>query len=189
MPIPRIVLTRVRHAESGIGLIELLIAMTMLNIGLLALIASLNTGMAALNNASRVSTASLLAERQLELYRGIGAASVGLHQGSLTDLYANDAVYGCDPAIVNPALVCSSANRTAQITLSTCSATSAQCSPSQPVTGPDGQRYRVDTYVVSRTPPANGPVRAVKLVTVVVRNADDPDRTYARHQSTFDEGT
>jgi len=183
------VLTRLRDAEGGIGLIELLIALTMLNIGLLALVASLNSGMATLNHASRVSTASLLAERRLELYRGVGATAVGLHEASVTARYTGETVYGCDPAVMDPALTCSAASRTAQVYLATCTATVERCMPTRVVTGPDGQRYRVDTYVVATTPAATGPVRPVKLVTVVVRDAGDLERMYARHQSTFDEGT
>ena len=45
-----------------------------------------------------------------------------------------------------------------------------QCNPRQTVTGPDQRSYRVDTYVVSQTPPTG---RAVKLVTIVVRRTSD----------------
>jgi len=184
------VVTRLRDDQAGFGLIELLIAMTILNIGMLALVASLNSGMLALTNAGRVTTASVIAERQLELYRGMDAASIGLRQASVDALYAANTVYTCDVALrVNPALACSAANRRTQLYNAGCAnPPSAACNPSRTVTGPDGASYRVDTYVVNSTPQSVTPVRAVKLVTVVVRNAGDPARVYARHQSTFDEG-
>src|SRR6185312_5740342 len=54
---------RVRlRSEQGFGLIELLMAMVMLNIGILAVVAAFNSGIFALNRASRVTTASALAD-------------------------------------------------------------------------------------------------------------------------------
>src|SRR6059058_5891135 len=64
------VYTRARD-ESGFGLLELLMAMVMLNVGILAIVAAFSSGNAALARASRVSTASALADKQLESYRGL----------------------------------------------------------------------------------------------------------------------
>jgi Tfp pilus assembly protein PilV len=55
------------RSERGFGLIELLMAMVMLNIGILAIVAAFNSGMFALNRASKISTASALADSQMEL--------------------------------------------------------------------------------------------------------------------------
>ena len=41
------------RSEQGFGLIELLMAMVMLNIGILAVVAAFNSGIFALNRASR----------------------------------------------------------------------------------------------------------------------------------------
>ena len=57
------------RSERGFGLIELLMAMVMLNIGVLAIVAAFNSGMFALNRASQISTASALADSQMELPR------------------------------------------------------------------------------------------------------------------------
>src|SRR5919205_589677 len=57
--------------EHGFGLIELLMAMVMLNVGILAIVAAFNSGNAALARASQVSTASSLADKQMESYRGL----------------------------------------------------------------------------------------------------------------------
>ena len=62
--------TRARE-ESGFGLLELLMAMVMLNVGILAIVAAFSSGNAALARASRVSTATALADKQLESYRGL----------------------------------------------------------------------------------------------------------------------
>jgi Tfp pilus assembly protein PilV len=51
------------RSQEGFGLIELLMAMVMLNIGILAIVASYQTGMFALNRASKISTASALADQ------------------------------------------------------------------------------------------------------------------------------
>src|SRR4249920_2027066 len=59
------------RAQSGFGLIELLMAMVMLNIGLLAVVAAFTSGIWGLARAGRVSTAAALADQQMEIYRGL----------------------------------------------------------------------------------------------------------------------
>jgi hypothetical protein len=55
------------------------------------------------------------------------------------------------------------------------------------VTGPDHGIYRVDTYIVLRTPTGG---RAVKLVTVVVRDTSALTSTaLARASTSFDQST
>src|SRR6476659_1101403 len=56
--------------ESGFGLLELLMAMVMLNVGILAIVAAFSSGNAALARTSRISTAAALADKQMEIYRG-----------------------------------------------------------------------------------------------------------------------
>jgi hypothetical protein len=58
--------------------------------------------------------------------------------------------------------------------------------PVQTLTGADGESYRVDTYITWQAV-ASG--RSVKLVTIVVRDADDVTKTWARTASSFDEST
>ena len=55
--------------QQGFGLIELLMSMTMLNIGILALVAAFQSGAFALKRASAVSTAAAIADIQMERYR------------------------------------------------------------------------------------------------------------------------
>src|SRR6266571_2017795 len=59
------------RSEGGFGLLELLMAMTVLNIGILAIVAAFNSGALALARANRASTATALADTQMELFRGI----------------------------------------------------------------------------------------------------------------------
>ena len=55
------------------------------------------------------------------------------------------------------------------------------------IAGPDGRSYRVDTYLYYDQPSTFG--GQVKVVTVVVRAANDLGRSLARETSTFDVAT
>jgi len=59
---------RVRE-EAGVGLVELLVAMTVMAIGIFALVAGFSSGFGAINRASKVSTAGTLADQQMEDFR------------------------------------------------------------------------------------------------------------------------
>ena len=172
-------LTRLRNEEGGFGLIELLMSMTVLNIGILALVAAFNSGAIALQRASKLSTATALADQQMELYRAIRYDAIGLTQTSVDGAPAN---YASDSAI--------GGNTTQLVRVATCAAPAdAQnaCVASRNATGPDGRPYRVDTYVISQAP--TGAARAVKIVTIVVRDAQNLSGSLYRAQSTFDLST
>jgi Tfp pilus assembly protein PilV len=162
------------RSDEGFGLLELLISLTMLNIGILALIAAFNSGGLALQRASQVSTAATVAERQMELYRGLRWSSITLDSGSVSTASANT-IYSQDPAY----------NATQVISACTGNPIPDSCNAMRTTTGPDGVSYRVDTYIVTETPP-NG--RAVKRVTVVVRKGTSAS-TLSRLISLFDEST
>ena len=55
--------------EEGMTLIELLIAMTVMAIGIAALVAGFGSGLVTINRARSTSTAGSLADKQMELYR------------------------------------------------------------------------------------------------------------------------
>jgi Tfp pilus assembly protein PilV len=55
--------------EDGIGLVELLIALLVLNIGIFATLAAFTSGALALRRASHTSTASAIADRYMECFR------------------------------------------------------------------------------------------------------------------------
>jgi Tfp pilus assembly protein PilV len=62
--------------EEGIGLVELLIALLVLNIGIFATLAAFTSGALALRNASHASTAAAIADQQMEMYRDSAYASI-----------------------------------------------------------------------------------------------------------------
>ena len=64
-------LLHARKSEAGFGLIELLMSMTMLNVGILALIAAFQSGAFALQRASKLSTAVSTVLTQLMMITGI----------------------------------------------------------------------------------------------------------------------
>jgi Tfp pilus assembly protein PilV len=183
------VLSRARNQE-GFGLIELLLAMTMLNIGLLALVAAFNSGTVSLRRSAQVSTASTLADNQIEAYRGMAWTSIYLDT-TLQTAALNDTNYACNDALkTDTAVACGTSNRLAEVTAA-CSPTTASCTPIQAlVIGPDNKKYRVDTYVVLVYPTGSASSsRQVKLVTVVVRDYNDVTRVLATETSTFDRST
>src|SRR5205823_7784315 len=154
------VLTRLR-GEKGFGLLELLMAMTMLRIGILALVAAFNSGQIALERSGRNATAAALADAQMERYRALTYGAIQLDQNAVnaTDsTYRNDSVLG--------------GNIANDVTTSTaCSGAPPECNPSRSAVGADRHNYRVDTYVTYTTPPTG---RQEKLVTVVVRGGRPP---------------
>jgi type II secretory pathway pseudopilin PulG len=169
------------RCERGFGLIELLMAMVMLNIGILAIVAAFSSGMFALKRASKISTASALADSQMELFRAITYSNIALDANSLASV---DNTYKCDSALGS-----SCPNSTSGEVTATCAGSPLPnyCLPTRNVTGADRKSYRVDTYITMTTP-TNG--RAEKLVTVVVRDGTALSaRPLAREASTFDQST
>jgi prepilin-type N-terminal cleavage/methylation domain-containing protein len=159
--------------QTGMGLIELLIAMTVLSVALLALIAAFNSGALTLQRASRISTASALADAQMELYRALAYGAIRLETTAAASADAETAIYRADSARQWPAAM----------STGTCTGVPNECNPRRSVTGPDSRSYRIDTYILPFNPAGT---RAHKKVTVVVRDGTDLTRVYARVQSIFD---
>lgn len=169
------------RSQAGFGLIELLMAMVILNIGILAIVGAFSSSQLALNRASKISTASALADSQMELFRALKYDSIALDATSLGTV---DNTYKCDTTLGS-----SCPNSTSGEITTTCSGSPLpnQCLPSRTATGADRKSYRVDTYITTTTP-TNG--RAEKLVTVVVRDGRNlSGRPLARVASTFDQST
>ena len=174
------------RSEQGFGLIELLIAMVMLNIGILAIVAAFNTGIVTLNRASRTSTAAALADKTMESYRALPYGCIYENTPGTDTTYTTDSAY----------------NATYGITGGT-SCTTAPPAASGNQAGADRKNYRVDTFVVwscsagsvsggGSTPQCttSGSGRPVKKVTVVVRDAAKlTARPLVRVASTFDAST
>ena len=186
MPIRSHVRARLR-AEDGFGLIELIMAMVMLNVGILAIVASFNSGAVALRRASHVSSASALADQQMEGYRALLYSQIGFdtsQMGGLDNTYKCDSVLGA--SCPNTVTSCATATCADGTTPTLTCGSANQCLPSRTATGstsPDGYSYRVDSYIVFATQ-ASG--RQLKQITVVVRDGNTPSKTLARLTSTFD---
>lgn len=162
--------------EQGLGLIELLAAMMVLMIGILALFAMFESGIRQIKRSSTVTTAGALADREMENFRAIRYDSIGLPDSLVTG--------ATSPYASDPAYQATAANRVA---LNACG--TAPCTtkvPVQTLTGADGKSYRVDTYATWQTIAAG---RAVKLVTIVVRDGADTAKVWARTASSFDAST
>lgn len=166
---------RIRREEAGIGLVELVIAVAVMNVAIMAMFAMFQAGAVTLLRAARTSNGSVVAEKQMELYRGILYADIRLN---------DTLVSGADATHTGAAEWVSAAS---QVTSSACVSTTAACMPVQSsVTGPDGRAYRVDTYIRTATTSSG---RNGKQVTVRVYLASDTTRLLARLTSNFDLGS
>jgi type II secretory pathway pseudopilin PulG len=177
--------TRARD-ESGFGLLELLMAMVMLNVGILAIVAAFSSGNAALARASQISTAAALADKQMEIYRGqdydnILYTTSEWNAAKADSTYTSDSVYQQNMA--NPV-----APKALVTTLTTCptGVPTQACDPSFTTTGADHRSYRVDSYLYYDTPSYGN---QLKTVTVVVRSGTNTSKVWARVTSTFDPAT
>ena len=177
--------TRARD-ESGFGLLELLMAMVMLNVGILAIVAAFSSGNAALARANRVSTASSLADKQLESYRGLIYDNIVFTTSEWNAAIA-DSTYTGDTAYTTN-MQAPVAPKALVGTLTNCptNVPTTSCDPSYTATGPDHRAYRVDTYLYYDAP---GGSAQLKTVTVVVRPTSGTTRPWARVTSTFDSST
>ena len=165
--------SRLRRQE-GFGLVELLIAMTVLSVGILAVVAGFGSGYVALNRATRISSGAVLADAQMERFRALTYPFICLSSTSSESTYTAAAPSGTavtgTPSSCDPTLV-----------------------PIQaPKTGPDNHQYRIDTYVVwncplGGTPPGCINSSPVKLVRIVVRDYTTTSKLYAQEESTFDQ--
>jgi Tfp pilus assembly protein PilV len=180
------------HDESGFGMLELLMAMVMLNVGILAVVAAFSSGNAALYRASRTSTAGALANKQMEAYRGLKYDNIVFVTSEWTSAIANSTYTGdvtYQTNMLNPV-----APHALVPTVSTCPANvpANACDPSYTTTGADHRSYRVDTYLYFDTANnASGVAvgQQLRAITVVIRNPDDLTRVLARVSSTFDSST
>ena len=164
--------------EGGFGLIELLIAMTVMLVGIFAIFGMFESGIRQIRRASDVTTAAALADSQMEQIRAVKFDVIGL---TSTAIAAADATYSGDTAY-----------RAAGTNQPDEAATlgSSSYSPVQTLTGADGLSYRVDTFITWQSVQTSGGTpytgRTIKLVTIVVRSGST---TMARIASSFDQST
>jgi Tfp pilus assembly protein PilV len=208
------VLRRLERDEGGFGLLELLIAMTVMTVGIMAIVAGFSSGMIALGTASRNSTAGVVADKQMEAYRALPYTKIALKKTLLDTAaspYTTDSAYA--GTLLHDVLL---ASATEAYDGSYCNSSPVTCQPVQSsVTGADGRAYRVDSYIIwycavgslrtatyngvsysttapgctdTSTPPVDQ-ARPAKQVTIVVRDASTTSKTYVRETSVFDQAT
>jgi Tfp pilus assembly protein PilV len=167
-------------------MLELLMAMVMLNVGILAVVAAFSSGNAALYRANRISTSGALANKQMEAYRGLKYDNIVFVTSEWTSAIA-DSTYTGD-TVYQQNMASPVAPKALVATVSTCPANvpATACDPSYTTTGADHRSYRVDTYLYFDTPTSGNQLRAV---TVVIRDPNSLTTPLARVSSTFDPST
>lgn len=146
--------------EGGFLTVELMVAVVVITIALLALMGAYDEGFLSVHAAAKTSSAGLLAENQLELYASLPYSSIGLDSTTLTTVKATDSTYSTDEAALP--------GTGADVTISSCGS-SARCSPVQNVTGSDHKAYKLETFIrLIANPSATS--WSEKVVTVVVRD-------------------
>jgi prepilin-type N-terminal cleavage/methylation domain-containing protein len=173
-------MARLRYrSQEGFGLIELLIALTVLAVGILGVASAFISGMVTLRRAGTIATATALADKQLELYRAIRYCSIYLDG---TTIPAADAAawnqFGT-ALVKQPDSNCTS--------VAMPEATRARQDLSGDQT-PDGRPYRIDTFITRGRPVSTPAIdsRELKTVIVVVRDGRALSKTLVRQESTFD---
>ncbi len=168
--------------ESGFGLMELLIAMTIISIALMVLVSAFSSAAAVMRRASSRSTAGVIADSQMERYRSMTYDWIGLNTSATVDAtYTGDtACVGTGCSNVAPSAGASACQGTGTVI----AVFPLNCTPSQSITGPDSKTYRMDTYIRAVQSVSVGNPRSTKLVTIVVR--DSAGHQLAREESDFD---
>jgi type II secretory pathway pseudopilin PulG len=190
-------------SEDGFGLVELLVAMVILQVALLALVGAFGAGSVALGRASRANTAQALANQQMELYRSMtydpigldtaGAPTTGMYvadtsvcAGSQTPVCGNTGPR--NNAGTSP-WSCTVASGSTSVSLYYSANGINPCVAHRLVSGassPDGMTYYVDTYIKLTTSSATQ--RAFKQISVVVRDSGT-GRQLVKEITTMDCGT
>jgi prepilin-type N-terminal cleavage/methylation domain-containing protein len=183
------------RAQQGMTLVEVLVAMFVLSIGIMAIVAGLASGILTVQRSGKTSSAGAIADRQMEAFRGISYPAIATTNTPTDGVYENTAAPYSSPYDATWKIV--------DNTLSGC--VQNYCAPTQTITAAGGT-YRVDTYVnwkcptpgstlTAGSPPTCSDVvisgvtiktRSVKQVTIIVRNNSDQTKTLFRETSNFD---
>jgi prepilin-type N-terminal cleavage/methylation domain-containing protein len=167
------------HDEGGFGLIELLIALTVLAVGVLATVGLFESSLLHLGRATKITTAAAVGEQEMEQFRAVTYSAIGLEPTAFATA-ATNATYIGDGACASTCMSAGPADG------QTVTVTGSPFAPSKTVTGADGKQYRADTYILWRSISGG---RAVKDITIVVRELGEDGKTWARISSSFDEST
>ena len=154
------------RSEAGMGLVELVVAMFVLTVALLALAAGYESAAISVHKADQKTVAAKLAASQIELYQSLKVSSIGLDQTRLTNVQTSgnalyDATYVSDETGLTPSGT--------DHTILSCGS-SAQCLPIQDVTGPENHPYRIETFVRDVTNTGATGTWKERFVSVIVRD-------------------
>jgi type II secretory pathway pseudopilin PulG len=176
-------------AEDGFGLIELVIAMTVLNIGILAIVAAFNSGAVSLTRANNISNATAIADKKMELYRGMRNCAIYMTATSGVSSWANESGLGTATQIIASSSLAAYPPLTSPSNCTVIPPSVAAGDPDpllahQQVTAANGKLFWVDTYIMTSLVSTSN---YVKLVTVIVRDPTDTAnlRALVRESSTF----
>ncbi len=184
------------RGQSGFGLIELLMAMVMLNIGLLAVVAAFTSGIWGIAKAGSISTAAALGDGQMELYRELPNSCIYVTSPPSSGTYATDSAYLSTYQVTSATSGTGGTPPLAACALGTLPTNSTSANRTG-VLGPDHHKYEVDTYVNYRCADQSAPSGTapgtcgsaaggrVTLVAVVVRDQRTL-KVLNRQSSTFD---
>ncbi|HWB57825.1 MAG TPA: hypothetical protein VG479_12880 [Gaiellaceae bacterium] len=131
------------RSERGFGMVELLAAMSVMVIGLLAVFTMFQSGIIAVRRAGNQTTAAVLADSQMEKFRAVKYESIGLANAAVD---AADSVYKGDIAYT----VGGSATTTL-VNAVDASATSMQVASFASFPSTNGFRVKVDSEIVRVT--------------------------------------
>jgi type II secretory pathway pseudopilin PulG len=184
--------SRVRQlagSGEGFGMVELLIAMTILAVAIGALITTFASSAVSLRRAGQKGTAITLADTQMEWYRRLSFTGIRIDGGLVPATGSYVTAHSTDSTIP-PSTGQALAGQNGDSACPSGGSEPVACLPVQTVTGPDRRSYRVDTYVnyvnndatLSIATPASN--LTLKRVTVVVRESST-GRILAREQSAF----
>ena len=169
------------HSEDGFLMVELVAAVVIITVALLALIGAYSLGYFAINSSGQTTQAGLLANNQLELYAAIPYASIGLDATTLASVKSSDTYYSTDETALP--------GSGSDVTISSCGA-SAQCLPVQTITGGDHRTYKLETFIrMIANPSVSGSSRTEKIITVLVRNMSAGGAKVVTMQTGFDSGS
>lgn len=190
-------------------MLELLIAMVILNVGLFALVGAFNGSTVSMRRASYVASATAVADKQMEIYRSLENCAIWLDPASFPAANVTSAYKSDTTAYLGLTFFDKSQSTAAQAAMpwsttatsqsvqtnwktdiptycNTVTPPTAATQAMQTVTGPDGANYTVYTYIVIMQPTGGGSTGSyVKQVTVTVRDPNDSTRVLARESSIF----
>jgi len=194
------------RSEEGFGMLELLMAVVMLSIALMALMGVFASGTLALRSSASTSNGTVVADKVMEVYRELKDCAVYLSSSTIptsgqyytqyyadTSAYANVGVYSASNHLWATEATSSGTYSPIPTSLPGCLPSPAPSpDPTQAVqniTGPDGLSYLVFSYIVIVQP--TGPSGTlstgyVKQVTVRVFNPKNTAQLLAKETSVFD---